>query len=1022
MKNKISILLIFVLIILQLKFLNLSVFAAFSIEDAILRANSDIRLMYGMSYDYYVKGEGANAGHIVNNNGERLNTNLLIGNWDRDGFAYRPSNSEYFKELSQYNIEFNNEDRYFNVFVFGSKPSDAHYLGQDMEGNLFSNVYHPVDIWNNNKAVEEYSWVYQPWLVYTSSNSQQAICTQSDFDLLRIQNIINRQTDAARKQELEEYYEDLGKLVQDYFPLSFEGMNAKFDGSYKTTNWLEYIHIMQPPTYYTWGMGRMWNSGGQYYKTILIPPFKFLDQPDYSATILRTGTEDGADENGEYEAVVEFRVNNCPQSGEVRPPVTIELEGGHITQGAVPGYCILTPEIVEGWVQHRNGTFTVSDKTPVMDGIDWMNRLLTTEGGRGKEYRAGEHVPFVKELDGGVSAYCRIGSDKKTVKSYIRFKWKPNESAEQVKMKVSINMGPNNLTEGASSGNNYDEAVMGISKRLSASGEYVLDYDVVSRDFIYGVNNGQPLNARLELPHNSSGWYDWSASWAEGSQTSGQLDKLLSDPSSIAGSMDYGVEYDPISTSETSVSKLPSISWTTKKSHFGFEPSTGRFKSNGSFSYGSGYAANGNNPLARFKLDSFGEIFRTARYSAYRSYHSHSSSCYNSEGVRVCGRSSGPYNHVSGTVTQTARFPYCSDTVEIQSMTYNGKGMPLINLKKDERTEGTGAGAGAKRKIVWEGDRWGIPVVRYMRSIDRQGNTSSLSVVPGNHGGQRIFQHLDSAEVSYSVDTSFAGHFQADRDNAYNNEGNYKGYGFKYAPFATDRQLQRYAYPIKSGYFYVPYAVYRVSIKTEIYKREGQQTEHNSIVNSVKSSFVLDIGLPTMKRNGDAVIDTDGRKYGSYPVQIGQQYSKSERKLEYGRGPENNAGMYLTGSEEQLLGNTDPLFKRILEGWTYSGTQGSWGGTDSAASYKYREYVSEADIYKIEEQTTLTFTVNPEKLKFYIIPKTADGVYGISVSFGEFTNTRTRGPDGSAAQPVKLNGAGQTDVVAFTVVGSMYDD
>ncbi len=1022
MKKKVSIFLIFIFVISHFGVRNLNNVKASNIEDTILRANTDIRLMYGLSYDYYVKGEGANAGYIVNNNGERLNTNLLMGDWERDGFAYRPSNSEYFKELSRDNIEFNNEDRYFRVFVFGGKPSDAHYLGSDMEGNLFSNVYHPVDTWNSSKAVEKYSWVNRPWEADSQLNPQKKICAQGSFDLVNMQIRINNHTDEVRRQELEGYYEDLKKLVQDYFPLSFEGMNAKFDGSYKTTNWLEYIHIMQPPTYYTWGMGRMWNSGGQYYKTILIPPFKFLDQPDYSATVLRTGTEAGADENGEYEAVVEFRVNNCPQSGEVCPPISLELEGGRITGGAVPDSCILTPGIVDGWIQYNDGAFTISDKTSVMDGIDWMNSLLTTEGGRGKEYRAGEHVPFIKELDGGVSTYCRIGSDKKTVKNYIMFKWKPDENAEQVKMKAYINMGPDNLPEGASSGNNYDEAVMSISKRLSASGEYLLDYDVISGDFVYGVNNGQTLNASVELPQNSSGWYDWSAGWEEGSLTRGQLDKLLADPASIAGDMDYGSEYDPISTSETSVSKLPSISWTTKKSYFGFEPSTGRFKSNGSFSYGSGYAANGANPSAQLKLDSFGEIFRTARYSAYRSYHSHSSGCYNSEGVRVCGRSSGPYNPVSGTVTQTGRFPYCSDTVEIQSMTYNGKSMPLINLKKDERTEGTGTGGGAKRKIVWEGDRWGIPVVRYMRSIDSQGNTSSLSRVLGNHGEERIFQHLDSAEVSYSVDTSFAGHFQADRENAYNNEGNYKGLSFKYAPFATDRQLQSYAYPIKSGYFYVPYAVYRVNIKTEIYKRHGEQTEHNNIVNSIKDSFGLDIGLPTMKSNGDAVIDIDGRAYGSYPVHIGQQYGKSEHRLEYGRGPENDADMYLTGGEEQLLGNTDPLFRRILEGWTYSGTQDSWGGAYSTDSYKYREYINEADIYKIEEQTTLTFTVNPEKLRFYIIPQTADGGYSISVSFGEFTNTRTRGPGGSAAQPVKLNGAGQMDAVTFTVVGSMYDD
>ena len=105
-------------------------------------------------------------------------------------------------------------------------------------------------------------------------------------------------------------------------------------------------------------------------------------------------------------------------------------------------------------------------------------------------------------------------------------------------------------------------------------------------------------------------------------------------------------------------------------------------------------------------------------------------------------------------------------------------------------------------------------------------------------------------------------------------------------------------------------------------------------------------------------VNLKGEKVTTYPVAVTTNYKKvSDEVLNYKTGPK-DINEYLNGDENTLLGNTDNLFKKILEGWSFSGTQNSW--TDK----KYREYIKTADIHKIVEETTITFTVNPKLEKF----------------------------------------------------------
>ena len=62
------------------------------------------------------------------------------------------------------------------------------------------------------------------------------------------------------------------------------------------------------------------------------------------------------------------------------------------------------------------------------------------------------------------------------------------------------------------------------------------------------------------------------------------------------------------------------------------------------------------------------------------------------------------------------------------------------------------------KKIFWEGDRYEIPVQRYMRNVDADGISNSLVAVDGQF--KRLFQHRDTTQVTYRIEKSMAQHLQ----------------------------------------------------------------------------------------------------------------------------------------------------------------------------------------------------------------------------------------------------------------------
>jgi len=135
-------------------------------------------------------------------------------------------------------------------------------LGEDVNGVPFSNIKFPIEVWGR-EHIEDYNWIKEPW------NSDEV---QRQYGYLDKENLF------LYKPKFNQSIIK-GLLLEEYQGKSIAGSGVE------NINWHEYVYVYQPPTTYTWGMGRMWNqSGGRiYYKTVCMPPLG-LEFPDFYPT------------------------------------------------------------------------------------------------------------------------------------------------------------------------------------------------------------------------------------------------------------------------------------------------------------------------------------------------------------------------------------------------------------------------------------------------------------------------------------------------------------------------------------------------------------------------------------------------------------------------------------------------------------------------------------------------------------------------------------------------------------------
>ncbi|MBC7323819.1 MAG: hypothetical protein H5T99_00710, partial [Moorella sp. (in: Bacteria)] len=134
------------------------------------------------------------------------------------------------------------------------KGDHKRYIGYTRKNEDFTNPAFPHDAWAGG-YLEDRNWISQPW------NDKRLGQQYNDFD-----------------ENIDRDSISLGLQLQYGDVLA--GPDARPDF---WNNLLEYLHVLAPPTTYTWGMGRMWHrdaNGNVWYLSVPLVP-KIMENAGY---------------------------------------------------------------------------------------------------------------------------------------------------------------------------------------------------------------------------------------------------------------------------------------------------------------------------------------------------------------------------------------------------------------------------------------------------------------------------------------------------------------------------------------------------------------------------------------------------------------------------------------------------------------------------------------------------------------------------------------------------------------------
>lgn len=209
----------------------------------------------------------------------------------------------YFKQVNDFSksLRFENLSNLGYVLVYGNahgetSGTESRYLGYTKEDEDYTNPKFPHDAWAGGK-LEDRTWIKEPWM-----NVPGTVANSFDGNQKYLPNI---------QAGLKQYYADV----------------LKGESSPYWNNWHQHIHILQPPTYWTWGMGRMWHmvSGKPWYITVPLAPTAFLEPKKSSQSYSYAGCfwDEPKREGGSYYTYV-IRAPYVPETKsllDIKEPV-----------------------------------------------------------------------------------------------------------------------------------------------------------------------------------------------------------------------------------------------------------------------------------------------------------------------------------------------------------------------------------------------------------------------------------------------------------------------------------------------------------------------------------------------------------------------------------------------------------------------------------------------------------------------------------------------------------------------------
>ncbi|WP_159081752.1 hypothetical protein [Paenibacillus sp. CAA11] len=689
--------------------------------------------------------------------------------------------------------------------------------------------------------------------------------------------------------------------------------------------WIDYVHVIQPPTFLSQGLGRVYLKGGTY-KDIPIAAFVTLTQ-DISAS---------------FDSIP----INAVEGQEVNIAVNVNSS--------------FNKDIT------TNYEWTVTRKN--------SGKALTTNDGLKFSGDAGARKGQIK---------LTKTANKKTL--YVSFRM-PNEA---VRIQFKVNDKGEQPKENELSNNKLDSYVKFVTPKP-------LPYDVLSMRIKYPL---PPNTATLFLPNENG------AAW-NGNAT-GALNVYNGAPDLYRN---YEVTNNPpVNEPKEKITRKAVPKYTIKREDFGDLPLNNGW-------------LNPLDPRKPIVRDGYIKYSGTVK----RPYKYKEQVCRtNAKGEEKC-------HYVDRPGVQSADF---SENIVKQAYEmYSYNGMETVPPLPYKNTINPTAGGKAgdkwwKWNLLWTNESYEYSVLRWMHHLDENGKPFNYTEVPGQY--KRTFIQQASGSVQWQQGDTQAEEYGPSRQAA--KQQSTKKDVYDKAVFATDRQLQKYAYPIKSGYYFNPTGTYRVKITTVTYKPTKDDTkDHKDLVKAVINSFKYqsDLIYINAKKKPVNISNVELNKQGvGFKKVMGEITAKKPKgvnaiKMLEVRDRSFDEKRYTKKVEEiqhsQLSdGDTHKYWKMVLEGYDESNT------IYSHNAYKYREYVRDQDekgkeqhIYKITETTDVSFIINPKGLPLYTHANMQNGNYTIKVSIDP-----TKLPSQYAYHVLKqLNGISVMDSIPVTVVGSIFDD
>lgn len=722
-----------------------------------------------------------------------------------------------------------------------------------------------------------------------------------------------------------------------YSEFMYNNQNAEYkDRTVYTTGsspksgkrWIEYVHVIQPPTFLSWGSGRIYIDNGRDKITYLgIPIAPFITQVDDLSAYFR-----------------------------------------QMPSGGVAG-----------------------------EAVEVTVNLISTF----KEEKVTDFVWEIKDSSGKKIAANISGASKAM---YGSLKMKPNENTlmtarftmpdENVTLNFKLNS-KRNPEESIYDNNTLNLLIKPVKPMPAVVGEYDLDYNVLSRNFRHDVADGEKNTATLApLPSSD---YHWTGNATGGLDVTKSGDFLNN----------FAVHNnDPVNEAGLEFTRTPYITASIHREDFGDDPLNNKWLD---------------------ILSAASPRLKTG-YVPYRGMVSRDY-VYEDEDCEDVSDGKGGTREVCKTTripgTATAPFSSGQDTIQSKVFIYNGKEKVIPNAEFKNEINKNEVDSPVK-ELFWQNEEYPFDVIRWMARQDTNNKLYDWTQVNGQY--ERTFTQQASGSLLWKKPLDMTQAYRQGREAAKKTTNNKSKYNR--AVFATDRQLQNYDYPIKSGYYFNPTGEYTFTLKTVMYKPTDADTQdHKDLVNAVIDSFryesnlvyinskreSVDLQNNPLPRIGNMIIPKPAELSRKEPTGVDGKklLTVLDREADDSRYTKKVVELYHSPDQEKL-DTTHKFWKLGMEGYSESNSKSSFD------KYKYREFVKpEQHMYQITETTTVTIQVNPENQPVYTDARMADGAYYVKAWIKDVELPESKHAFSKAG---KLVGIKPLDEIKITVRGSMYDD